>query len=414
MPRHADVPRGAGRHASAGPLGDVGTTRLVHAAPRRPARATAIDSGLNRSTTSWSCSGRDALLLVDRPDLGAEQLVELLGDLAAVLGVDVVRRRAPPRSGSPRSSSPTPTDELRDRTWYRPGLVGKTMPSASSVSRSSLGQRPAGALLELARGSSSRRSSAIHGASIVRCSAMSSGEASAGMPRDVPLDRRQREAVRLQLAAPARGARRGRRSSSPSGRAGSAAAPGPWSCRSGCCARSSRPARVSSSSVISSRSADASRRLGHRPRVGATDRVGWLTTVTVRVSQSTAAPSPDSWTPIMAEQPQAFVYDPIRTPRGKGKKVGSLHEVKPVDLVVGLLDEIKARNPGARPAPRRRRGARRGHPDRRPGRRHRQDRRARRRATPRPSPASSSTGSAPPASRPSTRPRRGSAPASRT
>ena len=38
----------------------------------------------------------------------------------------------------------------------------------------------------------------------------------------------------------------------------------------------------------------------------------------------------------MADQPQAFVYDAIRTPRGKGKKNGSLHEVKPVDLVVGL------------------------------------------------------------------------------
>ena len=52
----------------------------------------------------------------------------------------------------------------------------------------------------------------------------------------------------------------------------------------------------------------------------------------------------------MAEQPQAFVYDAIRTPRGKGKKNGSLHEVKPVDLVVGLLDEVKARNPGLDPA----------------------------------------------------------------
>ena len=42
---------------------------------------------------------------------------------------------------------------------------------------------------------------------------------------------------------------------------------------------------------------------------------------------------------------EAFVYDHIRTPRGKGKKVGALHEVKPVDLMVGLLDEIKVRNP---------------------------------------------------------------------
>lgn len=46
---------------------------------------------------------------------------------------------------------------------------------------------------------------------------------------------------------------------------------------------------------------------------------------------------------------EAFVYDHIRTPRGKGKAVGSLHEVKPVDLVVGLLDELKVRNPGLDP-----------------------------------------------------------------
>jgi len=43
---------------------------------------------------------------------------------------------------------------------------------------------------------------------------------------------------------------------------------------------------------------------------------------------------------------EAFVYDHIRTPRGKGKKDGSLHEVKPIDLAVTLLDEMKERNPG--------------------------------------------------------------------
>ncbi|MGH3372020.1 MAG: beta-ketoacyl synthase N-terminal-like domain-containing protein, partial [Nocardioidaceae bacterium] len=48
--------------------------------------------------------------------------------------------------------------------------------------------------------------------------------------------------------------------------------------------------------------------------------------------------------------PQAFVYDALRTPRGKGKKTGSLHEVKPVDLVVGLLDAVKERNPNLDPA----------------------------------------------------------------
>ena len=47
---------------------------------------------------------------------------------------------------------------------------------------------------------------------------------------------------------------------------------------------------------------------------------------------------------------EAFVYDHIRTPRGKGKAAGTLHEVKPVDLVVGLLDEIKERNPTLDPA----------------------------------------------------------------
>ena len=42
---------------------------------------------------------------------------------------------------------------------------------------------------------------------------------------------------------------------------------------------------------------------------------------------------------------EAFVYDHLRTPRGRGKKNGTLHEVKPVDLVVGLLHELQARNP---------------------------------------------------------------------
>ena len=39
----------------------------------------------------------------------------------------------------------------------------------------------------------------------------------------------------------------------------------------------------------------------------------------------------------------AYVYDAIRTPRGRGKKTGSLYEVKPVSLVVGLLDELRRR-----------------------------------------------------------------------
>ena len=46
---------------------------------------------------------------------------------------------------------------------------------------------------------------------------------------------------------------------------------------------------------------------------------------------------------------EAFLYDHLRTPRGKGKAVGALHEVKPIDLIVGVLDELKTRNPGLDP-----------------------------------------------------------------
>jgi acetyl-CoA C-acetyltransferase len=42
---------------------------------------------------------------------------------------------------------------------------------------------------------------------------------------------------------------------------------------------------------------------------------------------------------------EAFIYDAVRTPRGKGKKDGSLHEVKPVSLVTALIGAILARNP---------------------------------------------------------------------
>ena len=41
---------------------------------------------------------------------------------------------------------------------------------------------------------------------------------------------------------------------------------------------------------------------------------------------------------------EAFVYDAIRTPRGKGKKDGSLYEVKPVNLLAGVLTELQRRN----------------------------------------------------------------------
>ncbi|MBK7508489.1 MAG: acetyl-CoA C-acetyltransferase [Comamonadaceae bacterium] len=41
---------------------------------------------------------------------------------------------------------------------------------------------------------------------------------------------------------------------------------------------------------------------------------------------------------------EAFVFDAIRTPRGKGKKDGSLYEVKPINLLAGLLTELQRRN----------------------------------------------------------------------
>ncbi len=39
----------------------------------------------------------------------------------------------------------------------------------------------------------------------------------------------------------------------------------------------------------------------------------------------------------------AMIFDAVRTPRGKGKKDGSLHEVKPIDLLAGLLVKLQKR-----------------------------------------------------------------------
>ncbi|MFJ6572802.1 acetyl-CoA C-acetyltransferase [Streptomyces sp. NPDC091292] len=47
---------------------------------------------------------------------------------------------------------------------------------------------------------------------------------------------------------------------------------------------------------------------------------------------------------------EAYVYDAIRTPRGRGKANGALHGTKPIDLVVGLIHEIRDRFPGLDPA----------------------------------------------------------------
>ena len=40
---------------------------------------------------------------------------------------------------------------------------------------------------------------------------------------------------------------------------------------------------------------------------------------------------------------EAYVFDAIRTPRGRGKKSGSLYEVTPIELVASLLKELQAR-----------------------------------------------------------------------
>ncbi|MFE2051768.1 acetyl-CoA C-acetyltransferase [Streptomyces sp. NPDC059459] len=47
---------------------------------------------------------------------------------------------------------------------------------------------------------------------------------------------------------------------------------------------------------------------------------------------------------------EAYVYDAIRTPRGRGRAGGALHGTKPVDLVVGLIHETLRRFPDLDPA----------------------------------------------------------------
>jgi acetyl-CoA C-acetyltransferase len=41
---------------------------------------------------------------------------------------------------------------------------------------------------------------------------------------------------------------------------------------------------------------------------------------------------------------EAFIYDAVRTPRGRGKPDGSLHEVTPVQLAVQVLQAVRERN----------------------------------------------------------------------
>ena len=40
----------------------------------------------------------------------------------------------------------------------------------------------------------------------------------------------------------------------------------------------------------------------------------------------------------------AYIFDAVRTPRGKGRPSGALHDVKPVDLVAGLMRTLQARH----------------------------------------------------------------------
>jgi acetyl-CoA C-acetyltransferase len=47
---------------------------------------------------------------------------------------------------------------------------------------------------------------------------------------------------------------------------------------------------------------------------------------------------------------EAYVYDAVRTPRGRGKATGSLHGVKPISPVTGLIDALRDRRPGLDPA----------------------------------------------------------------
>ena len=44
--------------------------------------------------------------------------------------------------------------------------------------------------------------------------------------------------------------------------------------------------------------------------------------------------------------PDAYIFDAVRTPRGKGKKDGSLHEATPVRLAAQMLEALRDRNKG--------------------------------------------------------------------
>ncbi len=82
-----------------------------------------------------------------------------------------------------------------------------------------------------------------------------------------------------------------------------------------------------------------------------------------------ARPTLPKGTPVVA--PSVRVRRDPHTPRGRGKANGALHGTKPIDLVVGLIHEIRDRFPGLDPAAIGRHRARCRRPGRRPGLRHR-------------------------------------------
>src|SRR5690554_2629409 len=41
---------------------------------------------------------------------------------------------------------------------------------------------------------------------------------------------------------------------------------------------------------------------------------------------------------------EAYIFDAVRTPRGRGKKDGSLHRVKPISLLTTVLEALQERN----------------------------------------------------------------------
>ena len=41
---------------------------------------------------------------------------------------------------------------------------------------------------------------------------------------------------------------------------------------------------------------------------------------------------------------EAYIFDAVRTPRGRGKKDGALHSVTPVNLMAGLLRDLQIRH----------------------------------------------------------------------